>query len=104
MSIYSDTEIPTVYYTPENPNDDELVMSIDNTENVVYVSASNNDTIVMLTCALRSDIIIGIAERSIRVDLLPPNNGATTFYVKELEVIGATGHDPTEGLDVRELP
>lgn len=103
MSIYSDTENPIVYFTPENPNDDELVMSIDNTENAVYITASNNDTTVMHTSALRSDIIIGVAEHIIRVDLLPPN-GATTFYVKELEVIGATDHDPTEGLDVRELP
>lgn len=101
MSIYSDTEIPTVYYTPENPNENELSMLIDNSENIVYISASNNDTEVMHMCVPRSDILIGIGKRSISVNLFS-SDGAFTFYVKELEVITDSDQDPTEGLDIRE--
>ena len=100
MSIYSDTEIPTVFYTPEHPNSDELSMLIDNSENIVYISASNNGTEVMHMCVPRSDIIIGIAKRTISVNLFS-SDGAFTIYVKELEVI-TDGQDPTEGLDIRE--
>lgn len=102
MSIYSDTEIPTVFYTPKNPNKNELSMLIDNSENIVYISASNNDTEVMHMCVPRSDILIGIAKRTILVDLFS-SDGAFTFYVKELEVI-TNGQDPTEGLDIKEYP
>lgn len=101
MSIYSDTEIPTVYYTPEDPNENELSMLIDNSENIVYISASNNDAEVMHMCVPRSDITIRIGKCSISVRLFT-FDGALTFYVKELEVI-TDGHDPTEGLDIREL-